>query len=326
MGPTFAIRFSSASGASFSNVVTSLSKLHTVDRLPFVVCIIRPAGIELLLANSTFIRRVSHSSHRLDVDNVRGSFLGHDISRFFEGIRNSPENFECLFAIHSQLTWEENVERIVANTRHIKAIGTAFEISESHESKILASADTAKGLSDHPQYQRIETELMEIVHSRRREILKASQIDNINQRGNKIEQLITGAANRHELGDLSFSLDIGTNVIVDVKTKILTLSSNPKGYNIDKLLLALATGNNTFSFFFVGIDPNKELLLGRLVSFLDVRIVEATQIQFHWAGRNSRGVTQLTKNITTVFDEDFCETIDVTKAREFLMGLIKAGH
>src|SRR4051794_22116412 len=50
-GPYFSVRFSTASSSSFSNVVISLSALSKYDRLPFVICIARPTGIQLLLAN-----------------------------------------------------------------------------------------------------------------------------------------------------------------------------------------------------------------------------------------------------------------------------------
>jgi len=40
------------------------------------------------MANTTFLKKISHSSHQLRVDNVRGSFLGHDIMREYEGIEN----------------------------------------------------------------------------------------------------------------------------------------------------------------------------------------------------------------------------------------------
>ena len=104
VGPDFALRFSYAGGPSFSNVVLSLSALKQFDDRPFVVCILRPSTIEFLLANSTFLKKVSHSSHQLRLDNVRGSFLGHDIVHRHETLENRPENFEALFATHKQWT------------------------------------------------------------------------------------------------------------------------------------------------------------------------------------------------------------------------------
>ena len=86
------------------------------------------------------------------------------------------------------------------------------------------------------------------------EILEAAQIDNINLRGNTIEQFITETENFHSLEDISRTLVLGPEFKIDIKTKILALASSQKGYNIDKLLRELASGNIVFSFFFIGID------------------------------------------------------------------------
>jgi hypothetical protein len=72
----FAIRFCEANTASFSNVVLSLSALQPFDSLPIVACVVRPARVDLLLMNTTFLNKISHSSKTLRVDNLRGSFLG----------------------------------------------------------------------------------------------------------------------------------------------------------------------------------------------------------------------------------------------------------
>jgi len=97
----FAVRFCSAKGTSFSNTVLSLSNLQKVDHLPFLVCVVTPQENRILLANTTMLRKVSHSSHELRVDNIKGSFNGSDILREFEGIPNTPENIERLFNIHA---------------------------------------------------------------------------------------------------------------------------------------------------------------------------------------------------------------------------------
>lgn len=87
----FAIRFSSAAGSNFSNTVPSLSNLKKVDHLPFLVCLVTPAKNYVLLANTTMLRKISHSSQQLRADNIKGSFNGSDILREFEGIANLPK-------------------------------------------------------------------------------------------------------------------------------------------------------------------------------------------------------------------------------------------
>src|SRR3954470_11430634 len=60
----FAIRFSSSAGAAFSNTVLSLSNLKKVDHLPFLVCLVTPTENHVLLANTTMLRKISHSSQQ----------------------------------------------------------------------------------------------------------------------------------------------------------------------------------------------------------------------------------------------------------------------
>jgi hypothetical protein len=323
VGAHFAIRFSSASSASFSNVVLSLSALRALDNNPFLVCIVRPTGLELLLVNSTFLKKISHSSHQLRINNVRGSFLGHDILRIYGDLTNKPSNFDKMFSAHQEFAWEENLERLVEATNNIAPTGIRFDPTDVACENILASANIAYSLSNHPEYLAVEAVLREIVHSNEGAIIEAAIIDNVNERGNKIEQLITQGGNLHGVEDITFSLDLGPRVLVDVKTKILTLTSSPKGYNIDKLLRTLSGGNTVFSFFFVGIAVSSKEIRTRLVSFLDRTILNATRIQFHWAGRNSRGVTQLTGDFSRIFEMDFCESIDLSNARVFLEELIE---
>jgi hypothetical protein len=321
--PQFAIRFSTASGASFSNVVLSLSALRRYDEIPFVVCIVRPEKIEFLLANATFLKKISHSSQRLRSDNVRGSFLGHDILRTYEEIANVPENFEELFLIHQEFTWEENLLRLVEATNAIAPTGIRFEPTEPQIANILSSADIAKFLSRHTEYKSLSSKLNKIVDDNRAAILAAGQIDNVNVRGNTIEQIVTQGANVHGAEDLSFELRVGSRVMVDVKTKILTLASSPKAYNIDKLLHLLSADKTVFSFFFIGLNLQMRKLSTCLVSVLDQTILRATRIQFHWAGRNSRGVTQLTGDLSSIFQPHFQESVDVDEAKSFLRRLIE---
>ena len=274
------------------------------------------------MANTTFLKKISHSSHQLRVDNIRGSFLGHDILRRYDDIENAPENFDTLFEIHNQFTWAENLVSLVERTNAITPSGARFIPSREQEKKILESPKTAKLLSKHPEYIQLYNELDALVRGKECEILEAAQIDNINLRGNAIEQIITKAGNFHSLEDISRTLILGPEVKIDIKTKILALASSPKAYNIDKVLKELATGNVVFSFFFIGIDVEASNIKTCLVSIFDRTILEATRVQFHWAGRNSRGVTQLTGDFVSIFNPHFSEAVDVPLAQKFLKELI----
>src|SRR5439155_1530713 len=208
-------------------------------------------------------------------------------------------------------TWHENLARLVEATNNISPTGVRFEPSAAECETILTAADLSARLSSHHEYVALGTQLAENIDRRKDSILKAAEINNINERGNTIEQLITEGTNVHGAEDLKFVLQVGTTVFVDVKTKLLSLSSSPKGYNIDKVLIALAQGRTVFSFFFLGIDLRARSLSTRLVSILDQTILAATRIQFHWAGRNSRGVTQLAGDLSSIFDSAFVESVDV---------------
>ena len=100
----FAIRFCKAASRSFGNTVLALSALHRYDGIPFIVCLVTPTRNYLMLANTTFLRKISHSSQELRRDNIKGSFNGSDIMREFEGIENIPENFEFLYNSHENYT------------------------------------------------------------------------------------------------------------------------------------------------------------------------------------------------------------------------------
>lgn len=320
--PEFAIRFSHANTPSFSGSVVGLSTLLKYDRTPFLVCVIRPNGIELLIANTTFLKKISHTSQHLTMNKVVGTFNGSDIARTYERMDNAPANFDALFTLHSALTWEANLERLVEQTNAIVATGVRFEPSQEQTEQILNAPEIAQSLSQHPDYLQLHTDLTSLVQENRDAILAAGRIDNVNLRGNAIEQIITQAGNFHSVEDASRTLTIGTEVKIDIKTKVLSLSSSPKGYNVDKVLKGLSEGNTVISFFFVGVDVGEKYLVTCLVSIFDKTILNATRIQFHWAGRNSRGATQLSGDIKSLFDPDFAEEINVSDAQAFLQRLI----
>lgn len=322
VGEGFAIRFSTASGASFSNVVLSLSALRNYDDGPFVVAIIRPDTTEFLLANTTFLKKISHSSHQLRVGNVRGSFLGHDILRQYEGIDNRPENFGELFTLHQEFTWEENLERLVDATGQIVGTRRRFSPTPAQHEAVLRSPSLAASLLGDPEYLRLKQELATIVSERSSLILEHGHIDNVNQRGNLIEQAITGGINAHGLADMVRHLSSRVTLQLEIKTKLMDRSSSPKAYNIDKALEMLSRGDAIIAFCFVGVHRTAARVTSSTVSIFDQTILEATRIQFHWAGRNSRGVTQLTGNFVRVFDPGYAEAIDTAAAEQFLQRLL----
>ena len=71
----------------------------------------------------------------------------------------------------------------------------------------------------------------------------------------------------------------------------MILDSNPKAYNLDKMLEFLATPKSVFMFYFVGVDPDK-IVNTVLLSIFQTKLLKSTILLKHWAGRNSRGVSQ----------------------------------
>ena len=341
-GRDFAIRFCTSGSRSFGNTVLSLSALQKYDRSPFIVCLVTPQKNYLMLANTTFLRKISHSSQELRTDNIRGSFNGSDIMREFEGVRNEPEYFEFLFTSHENYTFSENLERLVEATNNIHPTGKKFVPTKQQISCILRSVERAESFLMSEDYKILSADLQERVNRAASEIAIAAFIDNVNLRGRIIESLLTSSDGlRKELMDALSNGDplpeiytadnlgdYGRNfrnfkTETDIKTKVLFLSSNPKGYNIDKLLAFLATEKSVYLLYIVAIDERKNITT-RLCSMYNRQILEGTRIIKHWAGRNSRGVTQYDGPALEHAVFDFDCSINTRDARTFIQKCIDA--
>ena len=340
----FAARFSYSRTGSFSNTVLSLSALQKYDHIPvFVVLVKGNDDNELFLANSTFIKKVSHSSKELRMDNIRGSFNGTDIMREYKGLQNNAANYQALFAFHSGLSWDDNLERLVYTSAGIEGTKIKYDPGISARQNIYGSIDRALAFVNSENYNVLLTDLNGRVNACKTEIMIASHIENVNLRGNLIETLI--AANeeelkqlkanikrieqampsfgrKHALGDYQRTFGNG-KTLTDIKTKIVYLDSNPKAYNIDKFLEAMGEENTVFFFYFVGINEDG-IMNTILCSVYHKKLLSSTHVQHHWAGRNSRGVTQFVgKDIDDMLREQtFRNTIDKEQSKQFLDRLL----
>jgi hypothetical protein len=321
VGDGYSLRFCEARAEGFSNTVLSLSALQSHDDAPFVVVIVRKRGADFLLANSTFLRKVSHSSRDLRVDRLRGSFNGSDILREYEGLLNVPENFDELFAQHRAFSWKENVERLVEATNEIVARDLRFRPNAEQLRIILEAPGRAYAALGSPGYRAVQRELNDTVRALEMKILRAAELDNVNLRGNAIERLITGTGSAHRLEDLERQYPDG-RLSIDVKTKLLDRASAPKAYNVDKMLRFLATPESVAAFLAVGIDMGAGRVTVSLLPILERSVLKVTKVQHHWAGRGSRGVTQLTGPVRAMTDDAYVPTVDTVQARAFLAQLV----
>ncbi len=342
----FAVRFSYSKSASdsFSNTVLSLSALEKYDKIPFFVVLVRQSSTNLiLLANTTFLKKISHSSQELSMTNIKGSFNGSDIMRNYDNRQNAPENFDYLFALHQGLDWEDNLSRLVDASSSIQPVNQKFEPTETEKSNIFDSISRASAFVSSKQFNVLEDDLNERCNKCRKEILIASHIENTNIRGRLIESLITSddverqqiINNLHNLeaalpsydtknglGDYYREFDNG-DTYTDIKTKVIYLNSNPKAYNVDKFLKQMADSKSVFLFFFIGVNQ-ESIFKTLLCSVYHGKLIDNTILQFHWAGRNTRGAAQFngTAIDEMLNEQSFVNDIDTTKSETFLQELL----
>ena len=190
--PEYAIRFSSSARPNFGNTVLSLSNLRKYDERPFIVCLVTPVKNFCFIANTTFLKKISHSSQELRENNIRGSFNGSDIVRAFEGISNSTDNIRRLYDIHVEIGFEGNLARLVEATNNISPSGTKFTVGDGERRTILEAPNRAIRFVASSDVHTLKAELDDKVEEFKNEILLAALIDNVNVRGRVIEYLIAG--------------------------------------------------------------------------------------------------------------------------------------
>ena len=338
----FAVRFSASEHENFGNTVLSLSTLQKYDDIPFIVVLVMPNQIKCLLANSTLLKKISHSSQELRENNIRGSFNGSDILRELSGITNEDANLVKLFNIHEVVGFDENLPRLVENTNNIVPSGKAFVPTKGELQNLLLAPDRALSFIGSKEFKELNRELDSKVSKFKNEIMLAAMIENVNVRGRVIEYLIAGEDNSliqeiisalqgdrqgipsfktdNQLGD--FIKDFSTYLTAtDVKTKIMVLNSNPKAYNLDKMLQFLGISNSVFMFYFVGIDKVK-IADTVLTSMFQKELLSSTILLKHWAGRNSRGVTQFDGSTIHDLILNPNSDIDIAASKAFLKNVL----
>lgn len=344
---SFAVRFaySKSSSPSISNTILALSRLRKYDNIPFFVVVARRnADNRILLSNTTFLKKISHSSQSLSTMKITGSFNGSDIYRTYNGVENKPESFDQLFAEHERMEWRDNLQRLVMATSEIAPIKQRFVPSECEREIIYGSVDKAIGFVRSESFAALRDDLNKRCDECRDALSIASRIDNTNIRGRLIECLIAadeatradilewlttnhsdqlpGYVSRNGLGDYIRRFG-DTDAYIDIKTKVISLSSNPKAYNIDDFLSQMAKGNSVLLFFFMGLDETG-ICCTRLCSVYHKELLGDHYIQHHWSGRATRGEIQFKeKAIKSILrQEGFTNEIDLKEGRDFLKQLL----
>ena len=343
---TFAIRFCSAKGKtdSVSNTVMKFAYCKEYDSIPLIVCVVGPTQTFMRLANATFIKKVSHSSLKLRVDNIRGNLNYPDIMKEYNGLENAPENFEQLFQMHSQIGFDNNLERIVEATKGISPTGKKFTPTPEQKQIILEAPQRTYDFVMSRSYNKLKKELNSKTKSAEPDILLVETYykHDVKLRGNLVEffiksedetrknelrekiknkEVIEEVTVENGLGDYSVVID-GYSVETDIKSKISSLNSAPKGYNVDKLLEFLSLPNSVYLLYIVSIDESGKTET-ELASIFQKQILDKTRIQHHWAGRNSRGVAQFDGHSLEYFEKnaDFC--IEIDNAKVFLETILE---
>ena len=306
----------------FSNVVLSLSALLRYDDKPFVVIVVRDNALQFLISNTTFLKKISHSSHTLSENNIKGSFLGQDITEEYDGMINEVSNFKNLFELHRSISPSENIQRLVNSTNSIVAKNNRYEPNEDEIASIISAPNRYKDFFNSDDYKNLEVILYKKIELQKSKILQASEDQNINTRGNSIEQIITNGINEHKTEDIVFEASNKVRILIDIKTKLNHLSSSPKAFNIDKVLKILSKKNEIFCFLVLVIDVERQSIESRLIPILANEFICMLRVQHHWAGRNSRGVTQMSGNINSLVDKKNLLSFDLDNAKNYLCQLL----
>ena len=107
-----------------------------------------------------------------------------------------------------------------------------------------------------------------------------------------------------------------------LRQKFCSYPVTPKGYNIDKLLSFLSEEKSVYLVFVVAIDEDRTIQT-RLCSMFNRQLLSGTRIIKHWAGRNSRGVTQYEGRVLEAIVEDFDSGIDYDASQDMITDFLR---
>jgi hypothetical protein len=88
------------------------------------------------------------------------------------------------------------------------------------------------------------------------------------------------------------------------------------------MLEFLAKGKSVFMFYFVGIMP-KQIIGQVLISMFQDDLRDTMRLLAHWAGRNSRGVSQFNGQVLDNLIKNPNSNIDIEKSKEFIKHIME---
>lgn len=311
---------------NFSNTVLSIKKLVSYDTKPFLVVLVTPSKNYIMLANTTFLNKVSHSSKLFTEENLTGSFNGGDILKVYNGIPNIPNNFETLFELHKKNNLQDNIKMLAQKTKEISGKIEKFVPNETESQNILDSVKRTVEFMTSDNFRILRESFENKVNTVKAKICNEALNENVNLRGRVVETLVSGELSdslftSNDLND--YEIQIGKyKVGVDIKSKILTKESNPKGYNVDKFLRFLSEENTVYLTFLVGFDETQTKTA--FFTPFDSEIIRTVEVQKHWSGKNSRGTIQYSgKTLSAMLTGNYESEISEENARLFLQVLIQ---
>lgn len=312
----FAVVFSFTSNINhYSNVIISLNKIKKYDNIPFFNAVITNNENHLFLINSSFIKKISHSSKNLSLTHICGSILGTDIIK--------TENIED-YNEHLQNTWENNFIRIYNNTKNIVPKYSKKIFDKNEINNIFQSIDYAENFYKN-SYFTIQSQLdeqLKFINNNYNTILSKIKNKDSNTRGKIIQEIFITQSldplfntfySSNGLDD--YKID---NYYIDIKTHFEGNPSNPKLYNIDKLL-SFYSNNPSKIFCIYIICLNDKCATGLLYSVYDENILNNILITNAWSGINSRGTTQI--KINNIINNKI-KNINTEQAKLFLEEII----
>ncbi|MCL2109311.1 MAG: hypothetical protein FWH20_08210 [Oscillospiraceae bacterium] len=305
-----------------SNTVLAIREIHLRDEHPILSVLVTSGKNYVRIMNSSFISKISHSNKNASDNKLRGSVNYPNIIRNFDGIENESQNIPKLFELHSEHNFWENYERIYGFTSQIQGKKDKFLPSPEQTNNLMNSPGRSYQFVKSDSFRVLADDLKRRVERNSKAIVRAGFISNAKLRGEIIEHLITSddatklseislclankcvpdVTNPHGLADYERVFE-NTRIGIDIKTKVMYLDSQPKGFSIDNILLYLSESDTVFLFYWVGIEKDGTLKL-HLLPVFESKMLKNSRIQKHWSGINQRGHIQFDgKMIKEILDD-----------------------